>query len=188
MKSAYVVQGVPITSVSKWPRNASNPHKQTGALIVTSRAGVLAGIILISLISVQAWAHGLGLEIYGCHKDQRVNESGHRHAGATAVCIVQDRVYRQGVFLVVDAVVENVSPRRVDWAEVSVEFHNFFDELLSAEHTVLQPPTLGPGQRAVLRVATPFTEAVRKLRYRFTWRQAGEQLQSRPEEEQASWR
>jgi hypothetical protein len=32
------------------------------------------------------------------------------------------------------------------------------------------------------------TEAVRKLRYRFTWRQDGEQLQSRPEEDQASWR
>lgn len=102
--------------------------------------------------------------------------------------IVQDRTYRLGVFLVTDAVVQNASPRRVDWAEVSVEYYSYFDELRSVEHTVLRPSALGSGQRATLRVATPFNEAVRKIRYRFTWQQDQEQFQNRPEHEPPSWR
>ena len=98
--------------------------------------------------------------------------------------VVQDRTYRAGVFLVVDAIAENLSPRRVDWAEVSVEFYNFFDELLSLEYTALQPPTLGPGQKGTFRVVTPFSDDVRKIRYRFTWWQDREQFQNRPEDGQ----
>src|SRR5918992_1541141 len=96
--------------------------------------------------------------------------------------VVQDRTYRAGVFLVVDAIAENLSPRRVDWAEVSVEFYNFFDELLSLEYTALHPPTLGPGQKGTFRVVTPFSDDVRKIRYRFTWWQDREQFQNRPED------
>jgi hypothetical protein len=62
--------------------------------------------------------------------------------------------------------------------EATVELRDFFGALVSAEHTVASPPTLGPGQGGVLRVVTPFREAVRRLHYRFTWRQAGEQIQS----------
>lgn len=99
-------------------------------------------------------------------------------AWTTALLVIQDRAYRVGVFLVVDALVENASSRRVDWAEVSVEFYNFFDELVRLEHTLVRPPTLGPSQTGSLRVATPFSDTIRKVRYRFTWRQNGEQLQS----------
>jgi hypothetical protein len=103
--------------------------------------------------------------------------------GATdsiVVRVVQDRVYRVGVYLVVDALVRNQSSRRVDAAEVSVEFYNFFDELVSAEHTVLLPVSLGPGQKGTFRVATPyspFVEGARSIRYRFTWREDGLQFQ-----------
>ncbi len=95
-----------------------------------------------------------------------------------AFAIVQDRVYRAGVFLVVDALVENQSPRNVEGAEVLVEFYNFFDELVRVEPTTLIPATLGSGQVAALRVVTPYSDAVRKIRYRFTWRQDGERLQA----------
>lgn len=106
----------------------------------------------------------------------------------SALRVVQDRVHRQGVFLVVDAIVENAAPARVDAAEASVEFYTFFDELVSAEHTVITPPSLEPGQRATLRVFTPYSDDVRKVRYRFTWRQGHAQFQNRPENEPPSWR
>jgi hypothetical protein len=96
------------------------------------------------------------------------------------VRVVQDRVYRVGVYVVVDALVRNQSGRRIDGTEVSVEFYNFFDELVSAEHTVLVPVSLGPGQQGTFRVATPyspFVEGARSVRYRFTWRQEGQQFQ-----------
>ena len=109
-------------------------------------------------------------------------------AGESALRVVQERAYRVGVFLVVDAIVENVAPARVDDAEVSVEFYTFFDELVSLEHTWIRPHTLGPRQRGSLRVVTPYSDAVRKIRYRFTWRQDHEQFQNRPEEGPPSWR
>ena len=93
--------------------------------------------------------------------------------GAVAIEVVQDRVYRVGVYLVVDALVENRSPGPVDRAEVSVEFYDFFDGLVSAEHTVLRPASLGPGQAATLRAVTPYSDAVRKIRYRFTCLRGG---------------
>lgn len=109
-------------------------------------------------------------------------------AWTTPLRVLQDHVYRLGVFLAVEGIVENVSTRRVDRAEVSVEFYNFFDELVSAEYTVLRPPTLGPGQKGTLRVVTPYSDAVRKIRYRFTWRENHVQFQSRPEEGSPRWR
>lgn len=109
-------------------------------------------------------------------------------SGQSALRVIKDRAYRQGVFVVVDAIVENVAPARVDAAEVSVEFYTFFDELVSAEHTVILPPALEPGQKGTLRVFTPYSDAVRKIRYRFTWRQDYAQFQNRPEEEPPSWR
>ncbi|MBI4610468.1 MAG: hypothetical protein HY726_15835 [Candidatus Rokubacteria bacterium] len=114
--------------------------------------------------------------------------AGAGRAGTTALRVVQDRAYRVGVFLVVDALVENISPRRVDGAEVSVEFYTFFDQLVSLEHTVLRPARIEPGQKATLRVATPNSDSVRKIRYRFTWRENAEQFQNRPEEEKPTWR
>jgi hypothetical protein len=96
--------------------------------------------------------------------------------------IVQDRIYRSGVFFVVDALVENRSTSRVEGVEVLVEFYNFFDELLRVEQGVLGPSTLGPGRVAALRAVTPYGEALRaetlrKLHYRFTWTQSFQQIQ-----------
>jgi len=99
-------------------------------------------------------------------------------ASATSFQVVQDRSYRLGFFLVVDALVENVSPRWVEWAEVSLEFYDFFDKLVSVEHTAVRPYSLGPGQKGTVRVVTPFNEAVRKIHYRFTWQQDREQFQN----------
>lgn len=61
------------------------------------------------------------------------------------------------------------------------------DGLLSLEHTLLRPPALEPGQRASLRVATPYSERARIVRYRFTWRHDDGQHQSRPEDEPPAW-
>jgi hypothetical protein len=100
--------------------------------------------------------------------------------GPIVVRLVQDRVYRVGVYLVIDALVRNQSSRRIEGAEVSVEFYNFFDELVSAEHTVLRPVSLGPGQQGTFRIATPYgsyVDGVRSIRYRFTWREGAEQFQ-----------
>ncbi len=72
-------------------------------------------------------------------------------AQPVVLAIVQDRTYRAGVFLVVDALIENKSPGNVEAAEVSVEFYTFFDELVRVEHSLLAPTTLGPGQVAALK-------------------------------------
>jgi hypothetical protein len=92
--------------------------------------------------------------------------------------VTQDRVYREGVYLVVDALVQNDTGAYIDGAEATVVFLDFFDTLVRAEHTVLSPVTLAPGQSAALRVAVPYNDNVRKLEYRFTWRERGTQLQS----------
>lgn len=94
------------------------------------------------------------------------------------IAIVEDRIYRAGVFLVVDALVANKTTQRIESVEATVEFRDFFGALVRAEHTVASPVTLGPGQGGVLRVVTPYSEAVRRLQYRFTWRQNGAQVQS----------
>jgi hypothetical protein len=94
------------------------------------------------------------------------------------IVIVEDRVYRAGVFLVVDALIANNTTRRIDGVEATVEFHDFFGALVGAEYTVARPGALGPGHTGTLRVAIPYSDAVRRLHYRFTWRQDGEQIQS----------
>ena len=97
---------------------------------------------------------------------------------ADSLEVTQDRVYREGVYLVVDALVQNHTGAYIDGVEATVVFLDFFDTLLRAEPTVLTPVTLAPGQSASLRVAVPYNDNVRKLEYRFTWRQRGTQLQS----------
>lgn len=94
------------------------------------------------------------------------------------VAIVQDRLYRLGVYLVVDAVIENRSATTIESVEVLVEFYDFFNELLRVEHTLVTPVTLGPGSRAAFRAVTPYTDAARKVVYRFTWRRDSDQLQA----------
>jgi hypothetical protein len=98
---------------------------------------------------------------------------------ADSIQVTDDRVYREGAFLVLDALAENRTGRPIDGVEVTVVFLDLFDGLVRAEHTVLRPVSLGPGQAASLRVAVPYAEGIRKLEYRFTWREAGAQLQAR---------
>jgi hypothetical protein len=95
-----------------------------------------------------------------------------------AIHLVQDRIYRAGAYLVVDALIENRTAQTAGGIEVSVEFYDFFGELVRAEYTVAAPATVGPGQIAALRVATPHSDAARRLQYRFTWRQDGRKLQA----------
>lgn len=101
-----------------------------------------------------------------------------RSALGIPITIVQDRIYRMGVFLVVDALVANQTAGQVHGVEVTVEFRDFFGDLIRVEHTVARPVTLGPGDVGSLRVVTPYGEGVRRLAYRFTWREDGEQFQA----------
>ena len=101
-----------------------------------------------------------------------------RPALGDLITVIDARVYRAGVFLVVDALVANKTGGRIAGVEASVVFLDFFDALVRVEHTVVGPVTLGPDQVGALRIVTPFSEAVRKLHYRFTWRQNGDQFQS----------
>jgi hypothetical protein len=96
---------------------------------------------------------------------------------SSAITVVEDRVYRLGVYLVVDGLVENTTAGPVEGLEASVGFYDFFGQLLAVEPTVLTPSALGPGQVAAVRVVTPFSDAARTIHYRFTWRQNGEQRQ-----------
>jgi hypothetical protein len=94
------------------------------------------------------------------------------------ITVIDDRIYREGVFLVVDALVANATGGRIDGVEATIVFLDFFDALVRVDHTVVRPVTLGPDQVGALRIVTPHSDAVRKLHYRFTWRQNGNQFQS----------
>lgn len=94
------------------------------------------------------------------------------------VAIVEDRVYREGVFLIVDALVVNQTTQRIEGVEATVEFHDFFGKVKRVEHSWARPLTLGPGQVGALRVVTPYSDGVRRLLYRFTWWQSGAQFQA----------
>ena len=104
------------------------------------------------------------------------------------ITILHDRIYRLGPYLAVDGVAENAGDRAVEGLEVSVEFYDFFGGLLSVEHGLLRPPSLMPGQKSTYRVVTPFSEEMRRIRYRFTWRANGQQFQSELETTVAFWR
>jgi hypothetical protein len=94
------------------------------------------------------------------------------------LAVQQDRLYRLGVFLVIDAVLENRTPDPVGGIEAAVELYDFFDELVGVEPAVVRPLALGPGHVASLRAVTPWSDAVRRVRYRFTWRRGGELVQT----------
>lgn len=100
-----------------------------------------------------------------------------RPAIANPITVIGDRVYREGVFLVVDALIANRTGAHIEGVEATVVFLDFFDALVRAEHTVLRPVMLAPDQVGSLRIAVPYSDAVRKLEYRFTWRRNGSQFQ-----------
>ena len=86
----------------------------------------------------------------------------------TPLLVVEQRLFRHDGLLVGDVVVANVDRGVIQNVHVSVEFYDFFGELLRAERTVLTPPALHPAYHASFRVATPFTQQVRTVAYRFT--------------------
>jgi len=61
--------------------------------------------------------------------------------------VVADHAHREGAFLVIDALVKNMSGR------------------------------LEPGQEGTVLVITPWHGGIERLRYMITWRQAGRQYQ-----------
>src|SRR5687768_3414072 len=78
------------------------------------------------------------------------------------ITVMDDRVYREGVFLVVDALVANATGGRIDGVGATIVFLDFFDALVRVDHAVVRPVTLGPDQVGALRVVTPHSDAVRK--------------------------
>jgi hypothetical protein len=91
--------------------------------------------------------------------------------------IVAIQVYREGVFLVADAVVENVSVAPVLGVLATAEVYDFFGDLLRVAYGAVVPADLAGGHRATVRVVTPFSEAARTLAYRLAWRANGTPVQ-----------
>jgi hypothetical protein len=79
------------------------------------------------------------------------------------------RVARDGVFLMVDAVIANRSAGLIRALQVTGEFYNFFGELVRVGVAGLVPADLGPGHRATAGLVVPWSEAVRTLVFRFSW-------------------
>jgi hypothetical protein len=115
----------------------------------------------------RGWVAGLLLVLAAGHPPAPVC------AAAEPIAVERDRIYRAGVFLAVDALVENRSGARLEAVEVSVEFYDVFGRLVSVEHAVVTPAILGPGQVGAVKVVTPHSDAVRRITYRFTWMHDG---------------
>jgi hypothetical protein len=81
------------------------------------------------------------------------------------------RVSREGVFLMVDAVLANRSAGPIRALQVTGEFYNFFGELVRVGVAGLVPGDLGPGHRASAGLVVPWSEAVRTLVFRFSWQE-----------------
>ncbi|HKW93103.1 MAG TPA: hypothetical protein VJX92_14500 [Methylomirabilota bacterium] len=148
---------------------------------MTSSSGWRVVVVSVAALAVLT-ATGSGraaAETAPCPADHQIAD---RLAGSAPVlCIVADHAHREGVFLIVDALVKNISGRPVTGAEVSVELYTYSGDLLGAESTILRPAGLGPGQEGTVLVTTPWQEGVEKLRYLITWRQAGRQHQGAAE-------
>jgi len=122
-----------------------------------------------------ALGEGHAESAWSCPADRRVADR--RPGSPPALCVVADHAHREGVVLVVDALVKNISGRPLTRAEVSVESYTYFGDLLGAEDTVVRPDRLEPGQEGTVLVFTPWQDRIEKLRYLITWRQAGRQYQ-----------
>lgn len=120
---------------------------------------------------------GLGVAVIAC----LLLAAGGPAAAGRPVCEengpvqpVAVRVWREGVFLAVDAVIANRSAGPIRALQVTGEFYNFFGELLRVGVAGLAPTDLGPGHRATAGLVVPWSEAVRTLVFRFSWlEQAG---------------
>ena len=116
-----------------------------------------------------------------CPRDRQIADGV--GGAAPALCVVADRAHREGMFLVVDALVRNISGRPMTRAEVGVECYTDSGDLLAVEDTVLRPDRLGPGQEGTLLAVTPWQDGIEKIRYLVTWQQAARQHQGALERE-----
>jgi hypothetical protein len=141
----------------------------------TRRFGLIAGC-LVALALAPASARGSAAEsVPTCPADRQIAD---RLGGvAPALCVVADHAHREGMFLVIEALVRNISGRPMTRAEVGVECYTYSGDLLAVEDTVLRPDRLGPGQEGTLLVLTPWQDGIEKIRYLVTWQQADRQHQ-----------
>jgi hypothetical protein len=135
----------------------------------------LVGVtIAISTIApARAWANAPGA-VPTCPADRRVED---RQSGPPTLCVTDNHVYREGAFVVVDALLRNVSTKPIAHAEVEVAFYTDSGHLVAVQDSVLRPDRLEPGQEGSELVVTPYQNGIDKIRYRVTWLQAGRQYQ-----------
>ena len=107
----------------------------------------------------------------GCPADRRITD--HQTGSAPTLCVIADHAHREGAFLVIDALVKNISGQPVTRAEVGVAAYTYSGDPLGAEDTILRPDRLEPGQEGTVLVVTPWQDGIERLRYLITWRQAG---------------
>jgi hypothetical protein len=133
---------------------------------------------LALLLLLVAAAPGAAPATAACPADRSAVARTPRGPGAPVLCVVQERAFREGVFLIVDARAENIGPTSLDRIEVTVELDSYFGELLTHGTAPLAPPRLEPGHEGALRVVLLFRDGGRRLRYRFTWLEDGRQQQA----------
>ena len=143
--------------------------------MITHRFWLLAGSLAV-LALAPTTARGSAAESpRPCPADRQIAD---RLGGsAPALCIVADHAHREGVFLVIDALVKNISGRPMTRTEVGVECYTYSGDLLTADDTVLRPDRLEPGQEGTVLIATPWQDGIEKVRYLITWQQADRQHQ-----------
>lgn len=139
------------------------------------RLGLIAGSLLALALAPAAARRSVAESAPTCPADRQIAD---RLGGtARALCIVADHAHREGMFLVIEALVRNVSGRPMTRAEVGVECYTYSGDLLAVENTVLRPDRLAPGQEGTLLVITPWQDGIEKIRYLVTWQQADREHQ-----------
>lgn len=98
-----------------------------------------ASIAILAIAPARAWAAAPSL-VPTCPADHRVEDR------TPTLCVAEDRVYREGAFVVVDALLRNVSTRPIAHVEVEVAFYAGSSHLEAVEDSVLRPDRLEPGQ------------------------------------------
>jgi hypothetical protein len=141
---------------------------------------VVMGLAALAAAPATAGASAASRD-WTCPADRQIADRLTR--STPALCVVTDHVHREGMFLVVDAIVRNISGRPMTRAEIGVECYTYAGDQLAAEDTVLRPDRLEPGQEGTVLVVTPWQDGIEKVRYLVTWRQADHQYQGAVERE-----
>ena len=137
----------------------------------TRRFGLIAGsLVALALAPAPARA---AEAVPTCPRDRQIADGV--GGAAPALCVVARSRHREGMFLVVDALVRNISGRPMTRAEVGVECYTYSGDLLAVEDTVLRPDRLGPGQEGTLLAVTPWQDGIEKIA---TWSRGSRRLGS----------